>query len=361
MSRQYVRRPFPADSLQEVIDLAQAIQDSNNGRPMHRVLLANAVGRKPASSQYKELLSSSFKYGLTLGTEKSEMIALTPLGTSLTKPRDAAERAAAVKQAAMEPGLFARLYQHYDSGKLPTGEFFLSVLERDFGVPRERCEECAKLVVDNARLAGIVREIQGTLYVILDPGENLSEAKDNQDDSALGDVDETSFEPSPPASPPPARTPTPPTAETPRQRYVFIGHGKNRKPLEQLEKVLKQLNIPYKVAIDEPQAARPISVKVADVMKECQSAVLIFTADEEFKDKDGNSIWRPSENVVYELGAASVLYENRIVIFKEEGVDFPANFHDIGHIPFDKDRLDVKGLELLGELVAFGVLKVQPA
>jgi hypothetical protein len=49
--------------------------------------------------------------------------------------------------------------------------------------------------------------------------------------------------------------------------------------------------------------------------------------------------WRPSENVVYELGAASILYENRIVISKEKGVSFPTDFSDLGYIGFEKDQL----------------------
>ena len=56
---------------------------------------------------------------------------------------------------------------------------------------------------------------------------------------------------------------------------------------------------------------------------ECASGIFIFTADECFlrEDKDGQvkEVRRPSENVVYELGAASVFYGRKIVIFKEAG------------------------------------------
>jgi hypothetical protein len=61
---------------------------------------------------------------------------------------------------------------------------------------------------------------------------------------------------------------------------------------------------------------------------------------------------------VYELGAASVLYGKRIIVFKEEAVHFPSNFRDIGHISFEKDRLDAKMNELFGELIAFGLIKI---
>jgi predicted nucleotide-binding protein len=93
-------------------------------------------------------------------------------------------------------------------------------------------------------------------------------------------------------------------------------------------------------------------------MNECNCAILIFTRDEEFKDAKGNEIWRPSENVGYELGAAGYLYQNRIVIMKEDGVDFPSNFRDLGYISFSKDALDAKAMDVLKELIGFGIVKV---
>ena len=139
---------------------------------------------------------------------------------------------------------------------------------------------------------------------------------------------------------------------------IFIGHGKNKKPLEQLKKILDQFHVPYKVAIEEPNLGRPISGKVREVMRSCNCAILIFTADEEFKDKDGNVIWRPSENVVFELGATGYLYDNRLVILKEENVTFPSNFNDLGYISFAHDKLEVKAMDVLKELLGFGIIRI---
>lgn len=139
---------------------------------------------------------------------------------------------------------------------------------------------------------------------------------------------------------------------------IFIAHGKNKKPLEQLKKILDQFHIPYKVVVDEPNLGRPISGKVREVMHACNCAILIFTADEEFHDKDGNQIWRPSENVVYELGATGYLYDNRLVILKENSVSFPSNFSDIGYISFAHDHLEAKAMDVLKELIGFGIVKV---
>ncbi|HQQ28019.1 MAG TPA: nucleotide-binding protein [Syntrophales bacterium] len=141
-------------------------------------------------------------------------------------------------------------------------------------------------------------------------------------------------------------------------RGIFVAHGKNKKPLEQLKKILEQFRIPYKVALEEPNLGHPISSKVRQVMESCNCAILIFTAGEEFKDKNGNQIWRPSENVVYELGASGYLYDNRLVIMKQEEVTFPSNFSDIGYISFEKDKLDAKAMDILKELIGFDIIRV---
>ncbi len=139
---------------------------------------------------------------------------------------------------------------------------------------------------------------------------------------------------------------------------IFIGHGKDRKPLEELKKILGEFLVPFKVATDEPNLGRPIGGKVKEIMEQCNCAILIFTADEEFFDKDGNSIWRPSENVVHELGAASFRYGDRIVVLKDERVTLPTNFRELGYIPFDSDQLGAKAMEILKELIGFGIVKV---
>jgi len=139
---------------------------------------------------------------------------------------------------------------------------------------------------------------------------------------------------------------------------IFIGHGKNKTPLAQLKRILDQFKIPYKVVVDEPQLGRPISEKLRQTMRECNCAILIFSADEEFFDKDGKSIWRPSQNVLHELGAAGLLYGQRIVILKESRVDLATNFRDLGYIDFDADNLDAKSIDVLKELIGFQIVKV---
>ncbi len=157
---------------------------------------------------------------------------------------------------------------------------------------------------------------------------------------------------------------SPPSVSDHRQKApelgqaLFIAHGKNKKPLEQLKNILDGFKVQYKVAVDKPNLGRPISTKVRETMEECNCAILIFTADEEFTDKDSNAVWRPSENIIYELGAASYLYGKRIVIMKEDKVDLPTDFKDIGYISFSKDKLGDKAMDIIKELIGFNILKV---
>lgn len=90
-------RNFPKHTLEAALPLAQKIQDEMGGKPMNRLLLADALGLSPSSSNYRELLSSAYKYGLTDGTEKADTISLTTLGAAATQQAAATARLQALR------------------------------------------------------------------------------------------------------------------------------------------------------------------------------------------------------------------------------------------------------------------------
>lgn len=355
-SRRVSPRPYPKHPLRQALTIAESIQDKNAGKPMRRIFVADAIGRKPSSSEFKFLLSSSFKYGLTIGTEKADYIELTSLGQSITKPLNPEERALSVQKATLTPDLFKRVYEHFKDAKLPQEDFLKNLLEREFGVPREWTEECAKLLMDNGRFANIIKDVSGSPYVVL--GEIPTSPATDSSGMAQTTLPTAQAEPERHPDLPPKQPEAP---LTPQVKRIFVAHGKNKTVLEQLKKILDQFQISHVIAVEEPHTGRPISAKVADLMRSCSSAIFIFTADEESVDAEGNRVYRPSGNVVYELGAASVLYGNKIVIFKEEGVDFASDFKDFGYISFEKDSLDSRAMDLLKELVGLGFLRLVPA
>ena len=96
------KRPFPLHSLQDALKVAQKIRDERAGKPMNRLLLADSLGYKPSSSSFRDLLSSSLKYGLTEGSHNVPTISLTSIGEQATG-LDSTKRASALRAAALTP------------------------------------------------------------------------------------------------------------------------------------------------------------------------------------------------------------------------------------------------------------------
>lgn len=351
---------FPKYPLAEAVKVAQVIEDTNAGQPLPPVETALAMDLSPRNSQFEQLTSASIKYGLTSGSSRADEISITDLGQSVVSPESPEAKAQALLSAALAPETFRDLYAFFRGKKLPEEQFLLNTIVRQFDIPREHAAVCARVFLANMELVGLVKSRGTDRYLstqarpVLSPDTNDEDPEDEiADDVSPDDRADTDTPPLQVGAPPPAAS-----ARKKRPNRIFIGHGRNHKPLEQLTKTLDNLSIPYAVAADEATVGRPISKKVRDTMDECGAAILIFSADVEYFDKDGNSVWRPSENVSHELGAASVMYDDRIILFKESSVSLASNYSGIGYIPFEKDALDAKVNDLLRELVAFKILKL---
>lgn len=228
---------------------------------------------------------------------------------------------------------------------------------REFGVDPKQTGVFVKVFTDNMRYVGLIRETPGGEWLAKDAVPQptsttvTEEEVEEVEEEAVAERDAADHAPVVPAAP------SAPTKKK-RPNRIFIGHGKNHAPLDQLTKTLDNLGIPYAVAEGEPNMGRPISQKVRDTMDQCGAAILIFSADVEYFDADQNPVWKNSENVSHELGAAAVMYDNRVILFKEDSVQLASNFSGIGYITFEKDKLDGKVNDLLRELFGLKILRV---
>lgn len=368
--RERINRPYPPMPLKDAIRVGKAISDNNAGKPFNRILLAEAMEYSASTSRFRDLITSSGKFGLTKGSYASDIIELTPLGIRVVRPTSDAERLDAVREAMRQIPLFAQLIEHFKNNKLPTITFFKNLLEREpFTVPPAWATEAASVFIETGRYVGIVRETKGGLYILPDSGVNPSEseqqdelgasrsngasistaeAQPNDAQEALSAIEHEG------ADQPSVIERTPPT-------QFFVAHGRDHDSLAQLKDMLTKLTIPFVVAQDEAHAGRPISQKVADLMRACSGGIFVFTGDEKLQDMKGEAVLRPRLNVVFELGAASLLYGQKIVIFKEKNVEFPTDFRDIGYIEFERGQLAAKSMELMMELIKLKALKLVPA
>lgn len=338
----------PAYALDEALKIPRAIIENYGGHPATPLHVASAVNLKPDSRRFRDLCGSAIAYGLTRGGYNAKVISVESLAKSIIAPLEEGGDLLAKREAALKPRVLGEFIRKYANSPLPRRDIALNVLI-EMRVPRDRAESVYNMILDTAGAIGIINEIKGKQYIDLSgiqPTGKLVETE--HEEETLHEAEEM----------PLAKPLEEKIAKKELGQGILIAHGKNKKPLEQLKRILDQFKIPYKVAIDEPNLGRPIGAKVKQIMESCNCAILIFTADEEFFDKEGKSIWRPSENVVYELGASSYLYENRVVILKEEGVEFPSNFSDLGYISFVKDQLETKSVDVLKELIGFGIVKI---
>jgi predicted nucleotide-binding protein len=338
---------FPRHSLKEALLIAETIWKDNAGDPYDRLSLAKSLDMSPTGSPFAQLLASSLRYGLTEGSYVSDKITLTSLGRSIVAPTAGTDAKVNLRASLLFPDIFRQIYNRFDKKPIPKEEVFKNTLQIDFKVPKQDVDACYKIITENMTDYSLAQDIKGTKYLQLDllappslKEEKVTEHKETEE------------------TPQPEELPV--IKEKQAFKQIFVAHGKNKKPLEQLKTILTQFKVPFQVAIDEPHKGRPISEKVSQLMHDCTSGIFIFTADEETQDAQGNKILRPSDNVVFELGAGIVLYGQKIVIFREDGVSFGSDFTEYGHITFEKDKLDAKAFALMKELIGLGFLQVTP-
>lgn len=352
---------IPSITLEKARLIPETIADNYASHPTRPLDVASALNVQPSSGGFRTQCGAAVGYGLTDGGPNAPVISITPLGARVVTPTEVDDDRVALREAALKPTVANQFYTRYDGYPLPPKQIAQNVLA-SFAVPQDRTSVVYDLLMDNARYVSFVKTIKDKEYIDIGGSartatpalatpviaEFAPSADDLPDDEGYDEPASTSA----PAAPAQSAAPAAP------KNAIFVGHGGNRKPMEQLVKILNEYGIPHKEAVDEANRARPIPQKVAETMRECGAAILVFTADREYFEADGSSVWRPSENVSHELGAASVLYGERIVVFKEKGIELPSNFSSIGYISFEKDKLSDKGIDLFRELVSMKILNI---
>lgn len=353
---------IPAISLEKALRVPRAIADNYASHPTRPLDVASALDLQPSSGGFRVECGAAIGYGLTEGGPNAPEISLTAIGKRIVTPTEVDDDKVALRDAALKPTVASQFYTKYDGSPLPPKNISQNVLA-NFSVPADRTSDVYELLIENARYVGLLKTIKDKEYIDiggpLNGGTSSTPVFTSAAATTVGEADlftggEGEEDSGAQESPLPPRLDQAAT----RKNAIFVGHGGNRKPTEQLVKILNEYGIPHKEAVDEANHARPIPRKVAETMRECGAAILVFTADKEYFDKEGEPIWRPSENVSHELGAASVLYGERIVVFKEKGIELPSNFSSVGYIEFEKDKLSDKGIELFRELVSMKILSI---
>src|SRR5205085_10453135 len=78
------------------------------------------------------------------------------------------KRTQALRKAALYPEVFKKFYENYTDRKLPSPEMLGKIAVSDYGVPQEHAAEFSRILIENGRFTGLLRDIGGSPHVIFD-------------------------------------------------------------------------------------------------------------------------------------------------------------------------------------------------
>jgi hypothetical protein len=334
---------FPKHSLKAAIRVASALEEKNSGNAMPPTDVAIAIGKSPGSSDYRMLLSSSIKYGLTTGSYNQSKVALTALARDILEPTSDEAKAKALSQAAFTPQIFGRIFDAYKSKKVPDPHFFQNALVRDFGVSRDQAARCAAIFQENVEFLGLVRQASTGKWLASEPVGVLpadDEAEPADAGNAGSGVQHSPVAPQALGSRVPAEGASSTAAGDARARRVFITHGKNKAFIEPAKQLLSFGELEAVVAAERQTVAQPVPEKVMEDMRSCGAAIIHVDDERRLLDKEAKEHIVLNENVLIEIGAAMALYGRRFILVVKEGVELPSNLQGLYEVRYGGDSLD---------------------
>ena len=295
--RTRLTRPYPVNTLEESLPIAETIQSVNGGHPVPTELLAEALGTTLKSSAFVQRLGSSARYGITVGSHTSEQIELTPLGESLTAPRDPEEKSRALRDAAREPDIFRKFYDIHSGKPLPEIPYASNTLVRELGVRHELTEECLRIIRSNGLLAGIVSDQSGSLIV---DEQRTAEAivQSAEVQSATG------YEP--PLD----------DVQTGEGPFVLIVSMDGDSIAEDVASLIETLSIPVRVVEIDAEVSQVISPEISIALRSALGCIFVWPHANQV-DSGQEILMRTWMT----LGAACFQLEGRVVIVADSEVD----------------------------------------
>jgi hypothetical protein len=130
-----VRSPnYPALSLPEAIKRVKAIHDAEQRLAAPKDVIAKHLGYNGINGAALSAISAISKYGLIEEAANGTKMRVSPLAITILYPPSEAEKAAAIKEAAYKPALFAEIDKEWE-GHRPSDENLRSYLiRRNFAV-----------------------------------------------------------------------------------------------------------------------------------------------------------------------------------------------------------------------------------
>jgi predicted nucleotide-binding protein len=131
----------------------------------------------------------------------------------------------------------------------------------------------------------------------------------------------------------------------PQREKVFIVYGHDTDAREQLELLLRRLNLEPVILANLPSRGQTIIEKLEDYRADVKYACVLLTPDDEGYRRDcpAEKRYRARQNVVLELGMfLATIGRKRVAILHKGNVELPSDIHGLVYIPFQKHVSEAK-------------------
>lgn len=159
-------KPFPSITFEEAIFLPKSIMEHGFSGEIQRLTLLSELDISPSSSKTRNLISGSYRYGLTEGSYNSPSLSVTEAGRTVLDSNFSSPRAQAngFELAIRQFDPFKQLYERLKDNRLREGQVLHDELKR-IGVSEGDCPQAANVFTANLRFLGLVRDVAGSEYV----------------------------------------------------------------------------------------------------------------------------------------------------------------------------------------------------
>ena len=335
--------------------IPQAIADSYAKEPATPLQVGIALDMKPTTGHFRTLCGAALGYGLTDGGPFAKKIGLTDLGRRLVSPLEEGDDDLARREAVLTPTVQRGLLERYDGSKMPSAHIVRNVLE-DLGVPVGATERVYRVIMENARSVGFIRDIKGDPYVDLSASEG-DQGSVMRESSGVPPLDPLASQRAGP-EPSPA---TPSVAEdqvaTPTDHHsgasaaspdrVFISYAKSDSLLEQIADVVEACGFDHIVAPEEPPMSAAEVQDEIEAFRRCSAGIIRVSQPERVTDGAGRTrlLFDPDELI--QLGRARAQFGSKIVVLVDEPTELPRNLRFAHEVQMSGDELETFGLMTL--------------
>lgn len=144
-------RPFPVNTLEDAIRVAQVIRQFNGGNPWQPDEVAKALGMSSKGNNFYYLTASSRDYGFTEGYSKAEKISLASTGQSIVFARSKEEEENGYSQGFFNIPFFKKVYDYYSGGLLPEIKYLKNTLVTEFDLNEDLHDDFYQVYQSNLK------------------------------------------------------------------------------------------------------------------------------------------------------------------------------------------------------------------